>query len=897
MKTSHHVRRSTSGAVDRALKPLGPRRRVPKVRVKPPRAVAMAACGALALTGALVAGPLLVASPAQAIGYLGGWDGVFAPGQLWGAGLTPQRIDPADPEGAWRGAYDPGLESDGAACGSKWDSLALGPALTAQDDPRLAQIGWDAASGAAGLVFSGSGDCHRIEGFSAFAGYGGGAVNPVTGELYLVAKDPTVFDGDATTNQPDIKIAQVRQVGTPWAPVYRVYELAASSVLGRAPSAAALSAVAAGAGKAGDLGGDWRLSSDLAFDGAGRPHRLARLDQPGGAADVWALVRFQVLRNQGAASSTGWTYDVVRVFDDVEAADAVGLAFAADALYSVHADGVTLRWNPLTGAVEPFSAGQGLKDLAAADAPGVIEGVIAWDRTGVGSSFSDRIAGTPVEIWRETSGQRQLLGSQLSLTGSGGYWAAVPTSTEPYYVRARATLSTSTGPLPMAQTNASYRFAAEEHRATVNQVLPLCAGAEGDYLPQAQAGKCYGARADGLDPVQVADPKAAVGGAGAVTEVHLVDATEPAKADLWFTGRLSWGDAPDVYQTTNAALGPYAAPNALRLGTSATTKDDGLGCRQADCDQNDGGLNLAAVRADGAYDRTDWISGQGALLAAGASYRFRLNLQGDLAGRATGKLWAAPLVGGAASTTMSEKLVDGAPDADGYVYGESQIAAGPVDGGLALTFLRARASTDPGVTATSRGVAGRDADSGVVPGEIEDYAVAVADHVVRASANFVGASQPAYNFGAQLAFSNTLDQWPSVTGGRSTNISGNTGWVLPSTVQGAVADPSQPVEVATINVGTGSAGFGGWVLDPSQTVCLDQATGSSIEPGFSGQSLQLPAPGTGLGWTDARCDLVYTYAEADLTPTLEIYPKPDPANPVDVGLSSSNLYEYALYVH
>jgi hypothetical protein len=559
---------------------------------------------------------------------------------------------------------------------------------------------------------------------------------------------------------------------------------------------------------------------------------------------------------------------VVRLFEDAPLGDAVGLAFAGSALFSAHGDGPIARWDMTTGQAEVLGQSPGVTDLAAAATSGVIDGHLN------GLNLSPGAHAT-VELWQEADGARRLLASVETSGGSPDYWFPAQASASPYYVRVQAPRRADGA--PAVQTSASIQEPGYPSIAAGgNEIRPLCVSAEGDY--QLLRGSCYGARADAADPVATPDPIDPENGANHVSRVKLTNAAKAAPADFTFMFNYRWGSAPDQYHSTFAAAGPYAFPGLLSLGYAGPYKPEAELCAHACSAGGDlDAVFYAPVPAGGGEPA--WLSARDAILAPGVAYRFRAQARGNLLPRATVKAWVAPLVGGVAADAMTDEFLSGTPDVDGYVYGEYQVPAIEPATGLQTVYARARVSADPGVTATSRGPAGLDAESGVQQGDIEDYGWGIASRVLRVKAELAGVYDLNTSYGPWLSFQNAAPEWPSTAGNKFLDAIGG------GDIAVAVADPDQPVRVATTRMNGGAAGgtvtMDGWSLDADKTACRDNATGDLVPATVEGANLQVAAP-SGQGWRDVTCRAVYA-RPGDFRPVLTVTPTPNAADPVMVG--------------
>ncbi|MDR2565537.1 MAG: hypothetical protein LBC97_05650, partial [Bifidobacteriaceae bacterium] len=867
----------------------------------------MASAGAIALTGALVAGTLFGVSPAAAVTYQNGWNGRFEAGQLWAVGGTasayalPQWLPdaasatPADFATRLRAAYDQAGDRAGQPCPGGWDVLATGPVEMAQGSARPVQIGWDTATGRAGLVQDGTGACHAVKDQDGILkGMNGGEVDPISGVLFYVGEAPQPVLGTDNYFPLGIGAAVVENRRHPNEPDFQLREwLTVEDGWSEAEDyVTTLAAAAAGAGRTGNLDGEWSLSADLAVDATGAVYRLARFDVPATQLDHWALLRFEVERDRSSGyPETDWSHNVVRVFEDVAANDATGLALIGADLYSSHADGSIRRWNISAGTSQLLGQAPGVADLTTVAAHSAITGrVQVVDQ---GGDLANTLGGERVELWREVNGTRSLAGVTATAPVSGFYWLPLPEDAAgTYYVRVR-TPRRSDG-LPTIQVRASGREITPPgysyyYARAKNEGTPLCATAEGDYQDSEGGGyyyyewedrECYGARGDAVDPAQVTDPLAAAGGANHVTRIALNDPTEPVNVDFTFEAHLGWGDAPAPYPTLEEDGGPYANPELLTSGAGshgfyAQPNPKGLG--------NSTHLTFSpAGTASGSP-----VSMQGGLLAAGQTYTLSADVWGELTNRSTAKLWLDPLTAnGTPSGQFSQLVLSGRPvlyaDDDSYAYIADTYTAPTTEpaGGFQLTYGRMRASVDPAVTPTSRALTGHEADSGVVPGSVDDIGYGIASHVVRVRPRLVDVPTlyPRWRF--WYTFTNTSDRWPS----SSQTVVDPGYWVKTvDPVAVAVTNASQPVGITLTGVLPEADGnLDGWELDAARTKCSDTFTGQPIAFTTNGNTVQVSAPAA-TGWRDVTCVPAYQRTGYGYGVTTAIRPSPLASSPRPVG--------------
>ncbi|MDR2564537.1 MAG: Ig-like domain-containing protein [Bifidobacteriaceae bacterium] len=866
------------------------------------RILAMAVVFATAAAGAVVLQTRQSAETSEAVTYLNSFNGVFSKDDLWMVGTGDWYVRPAYVSQPWtatsedfndrteQGYYKTG-DADGSACGSAaayWQNLAMGPILIAQGDNRIAQVGWDQAGGDAGVVFSGNGNCYTIPDMTpsaaAFDTTWGGEVNQKTGEIYMINSATEDFDGDGVnpgsdTTDPQFQLIKIVNNGTQAAPSFAVQYLAASSTAPPAPGANTLAQAAflAGKGTAASFGGNWGLGSDMAIDANGNAYRMARFDLSGTTNDVWALVRFNVPRNaDGTPSSTGWTYNVVKVLDNTAADSVWGMAFLNGALYTGHASDAIHRWDPISGTSEYLGNPIPLRDLASAQMAPVIEGRVYRDVNGDGVITPGQdtgLGGVTLEIWQQVGTAAPVYRGPLTTDTDGTYSALLPSARDTFYIRVV--------PSTAAGINVGQSYASAGTYGTggaVNVVTPLCFSTEGDYREQTASGPCRGARADGIDPPTITSPIAATGGANTVTKIEMNSDSAVVTADFGLSTGLSWGDAPDTYKTSNANEGPYGAPDALYLGEKLSHYPDGAPSETAsDHDATDDGLFVTPKQNDNTYEESDWVLAQNQVLAVGVPYRFRVKMSGAAVPGASAKAWLSPLTGhGQAAETLSSALLGGPADQNGYVHGEYTVPATAPAGGLANVYARARVGQDSNFTQDSRGTGDPATTAWVPRGEIEDYRLAIANGVLRIKARTTGGQAAHVN----LSVSNVLATAPSQT--QVSLLTNADGSFVRSPAALAIVNMAQPSTITTTGVGPASAtGLNGWKLMANATRCYNSVTGAVIPATATSSELGVTAFSSML--QDVTCELTYGAAVTGQYSTLEVTPVPDPASPLTTG--------------
>ncbi|MDR1392864.1 MAG: Ig-like domain-containing protein [Bifidobacteriaceae bacterium] len=879
------------------------------------RPVAMMAAAVLGITGLSIAQSLTAADTSQAVGYIN-WDGVMAPNQLWMVGTTPASnlARPrmiADPGTATAAnfnnrltvRYDKTETANGQACsGNNWNNLAMGPLLMADGISTLMHLGWGSNGENAGFLASGSGDCLPVTDLTPSGTGGwlgttwGGEINQKTGEVYLIGADEEDFDGDSTTNDPRFNLVRVVAQRNGQGAIIggTVERLARSSATPPAPGALNLAQAATAAGLSGTFTGNWGLGSDMAIDANGNAYRMARFAR--GGADYWALIRFNIPRSApgvgqsvGAPLSTGWTYNVVKLFSAVDTNAVWGMAFLDGYLYTIHGDDSIYRWDPLAGSAINLGLPSSMspRDLASAQMAPVIEGRVYRDVDGDGviESGDNGLGGVQIDVWQSHEGGAPVLRGSLTTDTDGSYSALLPSASDTFYLRLR--------PHAIGGINASQSYASagsmSDTRGGTNVVTALCASQTGDYFERSSSGACYGARRDGVDPASVTSPIAGSGGASTVSKVDMSSDQAVVRADFGLTTARSWGDAPDTYQTLAANSGPSAVSSFLYLGSVQAPYPDGApGPDAAAHNATDDGLSFAPRPSSGVVPPAEaFVPAQGRIMAAGQRYLFQTQIGGFYTSGATARAWLSPLVGGTASSSLSDQLFShtfGSETSYTAAYDAAQTAPA---GGLANVYARARVDrrTDFGPGATALTDQSSQAWAGV--GEVEDYRLAIANGVIRLGARTTD-NLAAY---VNLSLSNVSGTAPSSTT-NSALLPAQTGqaitW-LPN--DHAVVDPALGVTINTTGVGPqGASAMNGWGLS-EDTVCYNSATQVGVAYDISGGTLELSAAATAAN-PDITCELVYQPIITASASTMTVTPTPNQATPIVIGVET-----YTVSVH
>ncbi|MDR3360401.1 MAG: hypothetical protein LBO20_07115, partial [Bifidobacteriaceae bacterium] len=772
-------------------------------RPKWAKPVALASAAAVALTGLVAVQSFTTARDSEAVAYLGAFDGTLDRTQLWMVGTgaaydepeyiaNPSAYTSANFVAAVTAGYDKEATTNGADCDDNWENLAMGPILEAQGDHTIAHLGWNSNGGAGAVVFSGDGNCYEVSDLTPTPNTGGwfnttwgGEVNQKTGEIYLINDAFENFDGDSATNDPQFNIIQV--VDSDTGPAYNltINRLAVSSATPPAQGAQNLAQAAQAAGKSGNVAGNWRLGSDMAIDANGNAYRMARFDATG-ANDYWALIRFNIPRGStGQPLSAGWTYNVVKVFDNAATDDVWGMSFLDGYLYTAHADDSIYRWDPLAGSVEDLGEPFNLLDLAAAQMAPVIEGSVYNDLDGDGQIETGEpgLGGVAIEVWQSKGANAPQLRGTLTTDSDGSYSALLPSSSDEFYLRVQPT---RIGGVNAAQSHASAgKFS--HNGGALNVVTALCAQAAGNYREQSATGACRGARQDGIDPATPTNPIAPAGGANTVTKIDMNSDLAVVTADFGLTAARSWGDAPDTLKTTAGAGGPSAVSEFLHLGPTGGRHPNGQpGVDAAAHNTTDDGV-LIQPFVPSQLAQFDWRPLQDRILVAGQGYRFLIWPEGPLVVEATAKVWHTPLSGGVASSAFSAELANHTFDEKVNRLAAFQMPAAAPAGPVASAYVRARIDRRADVSAQADTLTDQSAQAWAGVGEVEDYRIGVANAVVRVGAKTAG-NVPAHVY---ASLTNVSDQTPSSTGGHAlTGADGSVGWFAQDH---AVVDPSGAV--------------------------------------------------------------------------------------------------------
>ncbi|MDR0591956.1 MAG: hypothetical protein LBG60_01610, partial [Bifidobacteriaceae bacterium] len=893
------------------------------------KAVAWTAAAATALGGLLVLQTAVGAPQAQAVAFKNGWDGQFTDDLLWYQLTTNVTThDTTNESFAWRNPDQiaPGQlakplsqmsiwrDDDGTAGDWGIITLAAGPALLkARGLQTNALVGLD-ASGKTTLFWPDSSSGRTKVDAIAYGKLSGAqvipgvpdqtacylqgahsaAINQENGYLYASSFRKMTLAG----NKADAAMKLgVYELG--WAPGAKTQPLRCLSAVNTMTAAGGQTLNqqwTEATGLAGPSDHIWHLSDDTVVDMQGNFYLMAT-----GGPERHALIKVEVPYQADGTPYPGnraWEYSLVKAFTaeaNPRATPISGMAFLDGQIYTIEdaSPPVLRRWDPLAGTMttlgkvsaEPFSKAVN-QDLAGSQPAATVHGTVYNDANGNGAidPGESGVGGVAVEIWQgdaasgSTNWTHRLT---LATDAAGAYSTLVNAKDSEYLIRlARPRI----GGANARQTYASAgQYSANEDQAgqdPANLVRPYCASAGGDYQERTGSGPCWGARMDGAEPAAVANPLDPAAGAAIVTNVKARTARAATVADFGLTVAGSWGDAPEAYLTTNAAAGPHANPTRagqpyLHLGAAAGVYPDGQPKSDADAHAADDGLEIAPV-APGERPADDaWQSAQGQLMAAGQTYAFRARaaVPAELAGAAQVKAWITAATAAGPSATMGQALLGAGgacsptPDQNGLVTCDFTATSGSGTGAVTPLYARARISTDPAMTAVSRG-GGQVGESWAPLGEIEDYQLGVATGVVRIQARSLGGV--AAHVRLALDGANISDVAPSAV---TDTVATSAGGGFEGSRRGhAVKSLSQPVVITTAAVGAADAtGLNGWRLaagaqgaQNQDTHCFDSLTGQDLgaQVDAAAGSVTL-APTAGDLPKDVTCRLTYVPA-ADL---------------------------------
>ncbi|MDR1118584.1 MAG: Ig-like domain-containing protein, partial [Bifidobacteriaceae bacterium] len=889
----------------------------------PLKAVAFAAAAAVGLAGTVMVGALVEAPEAQAVDLLNSWDGVFKKDQLWYRGTSDDQTfsvtDPgkiSDVGANLLGRFRPGGTKNGTA-GSSGATIALGPVFKWAGDQSLQMVDigylgphdvFQMANGKINGIQYGNVRSSTVtngaekDACQSTSERFSGEVNQQNGYLYEVAAGSAkTFSGTLTSWSVD---AAIYRLGRP------------NTADTKITCVAGVTSIASAGGSLNDqwkaqtgesYTATWNLASDMAIDANGNFYLLLR-----GNAKHHALVRLEISKNAAnEPTSSGWKFRLVKAFTgEAGNYNKFGMAFADGALYTVDSVEAMHRWDPVGGTVTAVgkapSAGNNSRDLASAQAAPVIEGRVYNDANGNGviDAGEGGVANATVEIYNG-SGSSWTKRGTLTTDSAGDYSALLNAASGQFLVRVR---QPQVGGVDAVQTYANAQaFSSQESTGTVNNtVRPYCATATANYQltePTGGGVKCYGARADGIDPGATSNPLAATGGAAILSRVDMATDQAVVRADFGVTAAGSWGDAPDAYKTTNGQSGPYSNPNRagqpyLYLGANYRLYTNGQPTTQANGHSSDDGLEFSVPAAAG-RPAGPGIPAQGQLMATGQKYSFRAKASGPGAAKAYVKAWISGVnASGGAETTFNQALLGGGscsarPDDQGYVYCD-YTPSGTPSGGLAMVFARLRASTESDVTATQRGPSNSAASPWMPNGEIEDYALGVAGGLVRVNARTLGGVEAFVAVG--LGTDNVSSTFPSRTTAGVLTV--KDGSFVPSYAVGALKSRAAATTLTTTGVGgLGPTQMNGWTLSnrtengaPVDTWCEDSATGKGLGAAVDTATGKVVIPAPASGGTlpaDITCNLTYAPKADVALSTVTADPSANQAAPLIAGVGTS----------
>ncbi|MDR3359170.1 MAG: Ig-like domain-containing protein, partial [Bifidobacteriaceae bacterium] len=898
--------------------------RLPKRAVK---AVALLTAAAIALGGVTLAQSWMSAERADAVRFMNGWDGSFTTDQLWikaAIGSTNMRAATRPWEiGQFTNVSAPQLltsnGSDNGLPGMSRATIALGPMFKSQGDVGLHMIDIG-TNGAATILHANTSNPSekRVDGYNQNAagwmptcgltsGYETGAdINQQNGYVYAIAsasssQQSTLIAANATTlDGVNPRIIKITKSGSGTNLTFAATCVAQSAGTSITSATGTTLSAQWNALTGQNINSAWRASSDVASDAVGNMYLML-----GAGSAQHALLRINVPHDrQRQPRSTGWTFEIVQTFtQSITTSDAWSMAYMNGKLYTGHEDYSYYRWDPLTGAVDDMSSTQLAipVDMAAAQTVPVISGTVYNDVAGDGSVAGDPgLEGVVLEIWERGSGDSWIKRGETETDADGVYSATLNSASGEHAVRvARPSINGVNASQTYASAGSFSNGASSNPK--FNTVTAYCAVNGANYVARAGNGACPGARVDGIDALNAdvggtGNPFAASGGAQIVSRVAMTTDLALTEADFGITAAASWGDAPSVYKTTNAEGGPSASPkrasqNYLYLGPTAGVYPDGSPGAGANAHPSDDGVEMRPID-NSVTGVGDWLPLQDQVTAIDQVYEVRAKASGDPAAVAasTVKGWITPLSGGVAQPNMALPFLGGGgdcsstPDASGYVrcYYRGPSTVVP-SSGVASLYMRARVSSDPGVTTTSRAPSNPATQSWVQYGEVEDYRLGVAGSVIRLRARTL--ANVAANVNLSLG-SNVSATAPSQNTARIATNPAN-GFVS-STRGHAVVNRSNAVTVTTTGVGGASqTGLNGWRLGTGthggvdDTACYDALTGQVLDTTVNAAAgtVTVAPPGGGLP-REVSCQLTYL-PDVDLSvSTVTAVPSDNEADPI-----------------
>ncbi|MDR2453571.1 MAG: hypothetical protein LBD51_03240, partial [Bifidobacteriaceae bacterium] len=896
----------------------GALRRLPGAVVKP---IALLMAAAIALGGVTLAQSWMGAQSAEAVTRnTANWNGVFTRDQLWFKDSLAGRwmLAVANPS-----SYNAFVEADfvqmfqpsGSDHGLRADShdtIAVGPIFKYLGDETLHMVDLNQSSTSSVYVSRGNG---TVDGYS----YGAvptcslssrGAqysaeINQKNGYLYAVGGG----SGGSTNvgnNQTTITslYSRILTVNATSSPGYGC--VVAAQTLNAAGGQSLRAQWAALTGQTET--GNWDAGSDMAIDANGNLYLMLT-----NSASQHALLRVNIPFDANGqplnpTTQNPWTYEIVRAFTANTTSSAVwGMAFMDGALYTAHANDDVYRWDPLSGIVTDMGNVHSPVDLASAQAAPVISGTVYNDVNGDGviSGASEvGVSNVTVEIFQGNAASGSTTWTkrgEVVTNAAGNYSALLNSASTEFTVRVKRPQINGVN---ASQTYASAGvFYGSGSSGPSNTLTAYCTQGSGrDYQAQTTSGACSGARYDGIDALNTAlgssgNPYSANGGGAIVSKVAMTTDQAVVEADFGITMSASWGDSP-LASTTNAQLGPYANPKSggqdyLYLGGSAGIYADGVNHASANAHPTDDGVEFAPVPTSGIVPADSWGPAQSQLMVAGKNYRFRIKANGDsnAVAASTIKAWITSVnSSGVAASSFDTALSCATKDEYGYLYCDYTAGSGLPSSNMVPVYLRARVSSDPAVSAVSRGPSDPNSMPWVPSGEVEDYQLGVAGSVLRLYARTTGGVAA----NVRLALGNVSNVAPSqATTSILTNAQGS---FSSSTVGHAITSRTQNLVITTSGVGGASASaLEGWELGIREidgvkdTYCYNTETGAPLATTVIPGSSQLGVPASGSSPLPQQVSCYLTYipqGSVDLS-TVTAEPSANQDEPVVVPGSST----------
>ncbi|MDR1266302.1 MAG: Ig-like domain-containing protein [Propionibacteriaceae bacterium] len=751
------------------------------------------------------------APEAQAVTLGGGWDGVFREDQLWftydgddiGGWTNPGSMMNDDGtlvdltlanRTQW---FDKAGSANGAGIDTTRQTIAVGPLFMSEGNKSLAMAAF--GSGASGITVIGpktaSGQVNAVNWDSLsindpngnscrFGDKWSGEVNQKNGYLYVVGKLGPDWSGTNATGEPaGFEVA-----------IYKLGHDGTSDGTSECLISSINSIIYSKSGKSVNqqwnerfpnntlTTNSWNVSSDMAIDANGNLYLWARYNGSNGDSRHVLLSLQPPTDDDGDYDPSGtWYYEVARFFDAAAPHDssrANGMAFLNGKLYLfLNSTRYIQEWDTLSGAV--VSRGrinESGNDLASAQMAPVVQGTIYNDADGDGVlSAAEKTTGVPnieVEIWQQNGSEAPALKGTLTTNASGVYHGLLPSSTDNFYLRVKQPQINGVNALQTYASGGTFFYDSDgqgdrDPDEEINTVTPYCHNVGGDYSPvqlparttddeKVTAGfDCRGARADRIDPSDVTNPLAAVGGAYIVTKVDMNSDLVVAEADFGLSiAGASFGDAKANVNSTIAANGPrFVNTTAQRVW---------LGAQAASGQSN--GVNDANSNAHASDDGVVLVDGNGQelalqnqVLAAGVGYKLRATAASDPAlgaGRAGVFVagWSSEKSSPAALAANNPLMVYGSTDDQGRVESTNYVVD-PTISSTTQGVMRFIASQNDTIAtpdnssalqqyAPARNSSAANNQPWVSAGEVEDYQVWFAGSIVRASLTTNGGALP-----------------------------------------------------------------------------------------------------------------------------------------------------------